>query len=112
MSTYFSDSFIRERKQEFVNSLGSMLVNIGTTDIPQWIEGQITKRTVDDAGVMIFQCAFTETAEKECTVCQVKLLDVKGAVATLFDKSITTAYGQGVYVTVKIRMTETAWEVE
>lgn len=112
MSTYFSDLFLRDRKQEFVNGLGSMLVNIGTVGIPKWVEGQITKQTVDDTGVMIFQCAFTETAEKECTVRQVKLLDKKGEVAAVLDKTITTAYGQGVYVTVKIRMTETAWEVE
>lgn len=111
MSAYFSEAFMLARKQEFVQSLGSMQVNIGTLENPTWISGDVIKAVVDDDGVMIFQCAFVDTVELECSITQIKLLDKIGDTAAIMDKAITTAYGQGVYVTVKIKMTETEWEI-
>lgn len=111
MSAYFSEAFMTARKQEFVDSLGSMQVNIGSAENPNWITGEVIKQLVDTDGNMIFQCAFADTTEEECAVSQIKLCDQLGDTAAIMDKAIVTAYGQGVYVTVKIRMIETEWEI-
>lgn len=108
---YFTDDFIHKQKFHFLKSLNRAQANIGTPLNPAWVEGEIVKSEVDQDGIAVFQVTFEELLSMPATVCQVRLFDTDGEVASIVDKNVLTARGQGMYETLKINLIQSETEV-
>ncbi len=108
---YFTEEFMNKQRRRFVSSLKKAQVNIGTHAEPNWIDGEILKAEVNEDGLAIFQAAFIDLIPMKAEVCQIRIFDEDDEVASLVDKKVLTALGQGVYETLKIDIFQTDVEV-
>lgn len=108
---YFSEPFMQKQRLAFISAFKGLQANIGTKANPNWIDGEILTCEVNEEKEAIFQVAFVELVESTDPVCELRLLDQDDEVAAQIDKNLLTAYGEGIYVTLKVLMNEVDMEV-
>lgn len=108
---YFTEEFMNKQRLHFLNSLSRAEANIGTHLNPSWVSGEILKAEIDEDGMVVFQVAFIELVSMLVTVSQIRIFDSEGDVASIVDKEISTARGEGVYETLKVNLFQNEVEV-
>lgn len=108
---YFTEEFMTKQRLHFLNSLSKAQANVGTPLNPSWVDGEILKAEIDENGMVVFQVAFIELVPMLVTVSQIRIFDTDGDIASLVDKEISTARGQGVYETLKVNLFQNEVEV-
>lgn len=108
---YFREEFLQARRQEFLESIAKAQANVGSPEEPEWVDGKTLQAFIDDEGLIIFKAAFLDLVYNNDLVCQIRLLDKDGLVASQRDVSIQTAIGQGVYTTLTVNLFESDMEV-
>lgn len=108
---YFKEEFLQKQRLAFVSAFQMLQANVGAKENPVWVDGVVLRCEVTEAKEALFQVAFVDLVESADSICELRLIDQDGDVAAQLDKNLTHAYGEGIYVTLKILITEIAMEV-
>ncbi len=108
---YFKNEFLQKQRLAFISAFKMLQANIGTKEVPIWVDGEVLTCDVNEKGEAIFQVAFVDLVESTDPVCELRLIDQEDEVAAQLDKNLAHAWGEGIYVTLKILINEVEMEV-
>ena len=98
---YFSDTFIGNRRQQWLRSISAVEAQVGTT----WHRGTINKKEIE-GDTLLITATFPTLDSTACTVTATRIIDVRGEVAAFQQRVIEKNSGQGLMVKLTIPIYE------
>ena len=98
---YFSDTFLSNRRQQWLRSIHAIEVQVGGT----WHRGEIGKKEIDD-DTLVITATFPTLDSQACTITASRIIDVRGEVAAYQQRVIEKNSGQGTMIKLTVPIYE------
>ena len=98
---YFKDSFMNNRREQWLRSIHAVEVRVGTL----WYRGEINQKKIED-DTLVIMATFPSLDSRECRISASRIIDVRGEESALDRKSITKNAGQGTMLKITIPIYE------
>lgn len=98
---YFYNTFVKQRREQWLRSIHSIEVQVGQT----WHRGDINKKEIEDDTVVIM-ATFPSLDSTACTISASRIIDVRGEVAAYQQRVINKHSGQGTMIKLTIPIYE------
>lgn len=100
---YFYETFLEQRRKQWLRSIHAVEAQVGAT----WHRGKIEKKAVE-GDTLVIDVSFPELDDVACTISAVRIIDVRGEVASYQQRAINKNSGQGTMLKIKIPINEVA----
>lgn len=98
---YFSDKFMDYRRKQWLRSIHSVEVLVGST----WHTGDINQRKIE-GDALVLMVTFPTLDDTACTITASRVIDVRGEVAAYQERTIEKQAGQGTMIKVTVPIYE------
>lgn len=98
---YFSDTFMDNRRQQWLRSISAVEAQVGGT----WHRGDINQKKVED-DTLVIMATFPTLDSQACTITASRIIDVRGEVAAYQQRTIEKNSGQGTMIKLTVPIYE------
>lgn len=98
---YFSNNFMRYRREQWLRSISAVEAQVGGA----WHRGDVNKKEID-GDTLAITATFPSLDSVACTITASRILDVRGEVAAYQQRTIQKNSGQGVMIKITIPIYE------
>lgn len=98
---YFSDNFMKNRRQQWLRSIHSVEVQVNGA----WHPGEINQKEIED-DTLVIKATFPTLDSQACTITASRIVDVRGEVAAYQQRIIEKNSGQGTMIKLTIPIYE------
>ena len=98
---YFSDTFMDNRRQQWLRSIHSVEAQVGGS----WHKGAINQKKIED-DTLVIMATFPTLDSQACTITASRIIDVRGEVAAYQQRLIEKNSGQGMMLKLSIPLYE------
>lgn len=98
---YFSNTFMENRRKQWLRSISAAEAQVGTT----WHRGTINQKKIE-GDTLVIMATFPTLDSVACTITASRIIDVRGEVAAFQQRVIEKNSGQGTMIKLTIPIYE------
>ena len=98
---FLYDSFLKERRKQWLRSIHAVEVQVGST----WHRGDISKKEIE-GDTLVIMATFPSLDSQACTISASRIIDIRGEVAAYQQRTISKVSGQGTMLKITLPIYE------